>query len=67
MLGELLKSEADDPAAVRKLYQRVLAREANDGEVSLAVEHLKKLGNREAAFEDLLWALVNSAEFTTRR
>lgn len=67
MLAELLKSESDDAQAVQKLYQRVLAREAKDSEVSLAIEHVKKLGDREAAFEDLLWALVNSAEFTTRR
>jgi len=67
MLAELLKSEAEDAAAVRKLYQRVLARDAKDREISLAVEHIKKLGDRQAAIEDLLWALVNSAEFTTRR
>ena len=78
MLAELHKSEQDDAAAIKKLYRRVLAREATDSEVSLAVQHIRKLGDdknlggemvegRGAAFEDLLWALVNSAEFTTRR
>jgi hypothetical protein len=67
MLAELLKDEPDDSAAVKQLYRRVLAREAKDGEISLALEHVSKLHDRSAAFEDLLWALVNSAEFTTRR
>jgi len=66
MLAKLLASESDDRAASAALYQRVLAREATNAELNLAVEHVKSLGDRGAAFEDLLWSLVNSAEFTTR-
>jgi hypothetical protein len=33
----------------------------------LALEHVAELDDRGAAFEDLLWSLINSAEFTTKR
>jgi len=32
----------------------------------MARSHIKTLGNRREAFEDLLWSLLNTAEFTTR-
>ncbi len=67
MLAALLAAEADDAAAIRTLYRRVLAREATEAETALATAHIQHLGQRGPAFEDLLWALVNSTEFTTRR
>jgi len=30
-------------------------------------EHIDNVGNRTEAFEDILWALINSTEFQTRR
>ncbi len=36
-------------------------------ELKLAREHIAELKDRGAAFEDLLWSLVNSAEFTSKR
>ncbi len=67
MLAKLLASESDDKAACQELYSRVLARDATEAELNLALEHVKAVGDRGAAFEDLLWGLVNSAEFTTRQ
>jgi hypothetical protein len=67
MLARLLAEESDDRTACRKLYERVLAREPSEAELQIACEHVKSLGQRGTAFEDLLWSLVNSAEFTTRR
>ena len=67
MLAKLLAKEADDKAACQELYSRVLAHDATDAELSLALEHVKTVGDRGVAFEDLLWGLVNSAEFTTRQ
>ncbi|REK12413.1 MAG: DUF1549 domain-containing protein [Planctomycetota bacterium] len=67
MLARLLAEETDDRAACRVLYERVLARKPTDDELRVACEHVESLGDRGAAFEDLLWSLVNSAEFTTRR
>jgi hypothetical protein len=67
MLARLLDSEPDDARACEQLFMRVLARAATEREVEIAREQVAKLGDRRAAFEDLLWALVNSAEFTARR
>jgi hypothetical protein len=67
MLARLLAETNDDRAACERLYERVLARKPTAEETRIAIEHVGKLGDRRAAFEDLLWSLVNSAEFTTRR
>lgn len=66
MLSQLLKSEPDDKTVTDVLYARVLARRPTDRERSIVENHLKKVGDREQAYEDLLWSLLNSAEFTTR-
>ena len=67
MLARLLASEADDSVAIRQLYQTVLARQATEDEVQTARDHVASLGDRGAAFEDLLWSMINSAEFLSRR
>ena len=67
MLARLLDETADDHAACEKLFARVLARKATVDELQIALSHVAAVGDRRAAFEDLLWSLVNSAEFTTRR
>ncbi len=67
MLAKLLEEERDDPAACQRLFARVLARKATPEELRIALGHIASVGDRGAAFEDLLWSLVNSAEFTTRR
>jgi hypothetical protein len=67
VLAKLLLEEKDDAAAVAKLYERVLGRKPTDQESSIAAEHIVSVGQRGAAFEDLLWSMVNSAEFVARR
>ena len=67
MLAKLLAGEPDDAAAVRALFARVLAREATQAEMRIALQHVAEGGSRGEAFEDLLWSLVNTAEFTSRR
>lgn len=67
MLSRLVATEKDDDVAVRQLYQSVLARKATDEEVEAAREHIAAVGNRETAYEDLLWSMINSAEFLSRR
>jgi len=66
-LARLLASEADNAKAVDQLYMAVLARRPTDKEKGITLSHIKKVGERGAAFEDILWSLINSAEFTTRR
>lgn len=66
-LSKLLADEQDDRTAVVRLFRGVLGRAPSDREVELALEHVESVGQRGPAFEDLLWSLINTAEFTTRR
>jgi hypothetical protein len=67
MLAKLLMEEKDNETAITRLYRQVLARKPNSQEIALAIEHLKSVGERKAGFEDVLWGLINSAEFLSRR
>jgi hypothetical protein len=67
VLSKLLESEKDDARAVAILYQRVLARLPTDKEREIVLKHIKSMPDRGQAFEDVLWSLLNTAEFTTRK
>ncbi|TWT78051.1 hypothetical protein Pla123a_08400 [Posidoniimonas polymericola] len=67
MLGELTTEIQDDGALVDELYLRCLSREPTAEERDAALAYRVSVDKRETAFEDLLWALVNSAEFAHRR
>lgn len=67
MLGVLIAQEKDDSKAISILFRRVLARDATERELAVSRNHIEKLNDRPAAYEDLLWSLLNSAEFTTRK
>ena len=62
-LGRLLESTYDNRAALDMLYLHVLARTPTRAEVRACAHHLETTGNRDEAFEDILWSLINSAEF----
>lgn len=66
VLGRLVKEESDNKVVIDVLYARVLAREPSDRERAIVLKHAESLNDRERAFEDVLWSLLNSAEFTTR-
>jgi hypothetical protein len=66
-LAKLLAAEQDDQEAAVKLYRGVLGRSPSEKELNVVLTHVQKLNDRGAAFEDILWSLINSAEFTTRR
>lgn len=67
MLAKLLKDESNNQLVVDSLYARVLARQPTDSERKIVLGHVASVKNRGAAFEDVLWSLLNSAEFTTRK
>jgi hypothetical protein len=67
LLGRLLADMPDDPAAIEALYLRVLARAPNSDELATCRAYIARVGARSEAFEDLLWALVNSTEFLSRK
>jgi hypothetical protein len=67
MLGELLQSTPDNRAVLEVLYLRTLARRPNAKEVNVCGRYVEMVGNRVEAFEDILWSLLNSTEFVSRR
>ncbi len=67
MLGELLRATPDNHAVLEVLYLRVLARRPNRKEIAVCGHYLEHVGNRAEAFEDILWGLLNSTEFISRR
>ena len=66
-LAETLKKNLKDEEVVAALYERTLSRRPRDSEVATCRRYLAKLNNRQEAFEDLFWSLVNSTEFLTKR
>ena len=54
-----------DRKLVNQLYLRFLGRKPGTEEAKVGVCHLSNAERREAAFDDLVWALVNSREFIT--
>ena len=63
---QLVKMNSNEDL-IQKLYLNVLARHANEQEVQRNSEYLKESENREEAIDDLIWVLVNSTEFRTKR
>lgn len=66
-LGRLLAEEQSDEAVAAELYLRCLSRQPKESELQICLDHVKESNDRAAAFEDVLWALVNSAEFMHRK
>ena len=54
-------------AVLTQLYLAVLSRRPTDKEFARGLKHLRQVPNRAEAIEDLLWVLVNSTEFLTKR
>jgi len=66
-LAQLLQKYPDDQDAVAELYLMVLSREPSDHELKVFREYLAETGRRGEAFEDLMWSLLNSSEFLSKR
>ncbi len=67
LLGRILTAYPDNSEALKVVYLRTLARRPTDREVARCNEHIKTVGNRAEAYEDILWALINSTEFQMKR
>jgi hypothetical protein len=71
LLQQVLTAHAQDDDALGALYLRVMARKPTDRELETCRQHLKETleakGKRSDAFEDILWALINSTEFLRKR
>jgi hypothetical protein len=67
LLARILKSYPKDEVALRILYLRTLARTPTAREVKECQAYIAECDNRKEAFEDILWSLLNSTEFQTKR
>lgn len=65
-LGQLLSAGRSDLEVIEELFLAALSRRPTAREYAIATDALKKGTNRRAAFEDLLWGLLNSKEFLLR-
>jgi len=66
-LSRLLTANPDDGKAIGLLYLQVLSRDPTRRETEICLRHIEQVGERGPAFEDLLWGLINSAEFITKK
>ncbi len=62
MVNEKDRSDADK---ISELYRWVYSREPDSDELKVATAHLEKMGeaNKKSAYEDIIWALINTKEF----
>ena len=63
VLGKILAATPDSRAALDAVYLRVLARAPTAAEVKTCSRYMDLVGNRNEAFEDIFWSLLNSTEF----
>ena len=57
----------DDQELTKQSYLALLARQPTEKELARSMTYLKKTSPRNEAVEDLVWTLVNSAEFVIKR
>jgi hypothetical protein len=65
-LGKLLSEISDNKTLVGELYLLALAREPSAEEMKTCLGYIAKTKNRNEAYEDILWSLVNTTEFRFR-
>lgn len=66
-LAQLLRDFPQNDDAVSELYLLVLSREPSDTERRICLDYIATVAQRGEAFEDLMWTLLNSSEFLSKR
>ena len=67
LLARILSAYPDNDEALTMVYLRTLARHPSAKELSRCRQHLENVTTRAEAFEDILWALINSTEYQSHR
>ncbi len=67
VLAKILAANKSDEDALKAVYLQTLARQPTEREMDRCKKHIADVGNRAEAYEDILWTLINSTEFQTRR
>ncbi|MDB5338584.1 MAG: h, partial [Planctomycetaceae bacterium] len=66
-LARILQDFSNDDDALTELYLLVLSRQPSDKELKICRKFLSSAPNRREGYEDLMWSLLNSSEFLTKR
>ena len=66
-LHQLLDKYKNDDDAFSELFILVHAREPSANEAQTCRDYIRQVNNRQEAFEDILWSLLNSTEFQSKR
>jgi hypothetical protein len=66
-LARILRSQPANEDALDELYLLVLSRLPTRKEADINLAYIQELGQRQEAFEDIMWSLLNSTEFLSRR
>lgn len=66
-VARIMRTVLTDEEVVRELYLTTVSREPTDREVSVCLEFVEAAETRREGFEDILWALLNSSEFQSRK
>lgn len=66
LAAQTVAHSPNDEAAITAIYLKVLARRPTEKEGKVFFQYLHTSRNKVEAYEDLVWALVNSAEFQSR-
>ena len=67
LLARILSSYPRDAEALEMVYLRTLARHPSANELGRCEKHIQRVATRGEAYEDILWALLNSTEYQTNR
>ena len=62
-LGQLPKAKKADGEILEELFLACLGRPPGAAEAEAFAAHRRREPNRQAAFQDTLWALINTREF----
>jgi hypothetical protein len=57
------EQEAADRAFLAEFYFAAFSRPATEEELTIAMQHVAKIGNRREGLEDVCWAVLNAKEF----
>ena len=66
-LAQIAKDYPDNKDAIQELYLLTLSREPSKSEMKICLDYFQETSNRTEALEDLMWSLLNSSEFITKR
>jgi hypothetical protein len=62
-MKDLLADKRPDEAKIQDLYLIALSRRPTAEETEVLLSHIAKKGDAQTAYEDILWALINTKEF----